>query len=329
MTSPDEVLWDSESSYGRPLIPCCDHYAGNSNFIKKAIELQSKLGPVMDITLDCDDGAVVNQEKQQIDLFIKVINGHSNQFSRIGVRVHSPDSAFFEYEVESLIKNSGHKIAYLTIPKVQAHTEFKKALSWVSEINEKYAPGRIIPVHPIIETIKGARDIFAIAAEEAVECLSFGIMDFVSSYNTLIPDCAMKSPEQFIHPLVVSQKEKIVTACAEHGCVPSHNVTIQLNNPEITYQDAKKARYLGFTRMWSIHPSQIEPIISAMAPSNDMILYASDVLLTAQKNHWGPIKDSNNELKDRASYRYYWQILKTARTMNIALPERVKLFFDS
>ncbi|WP_092483302.1 HpcH/HpaI aldolase/citrate lyase family protein [Candidatus Ichthyocystis hellenicum] len=330
MINPDEILWDAEKRYKRPIIPCCDHYAGNENFIKKATEQQQKLGPVFDVTLDCDDGSVVGQEKQQIELFIRIINDSSiNKFSRIGVRVHSPDSSFFEYEVESLIKHSGSKLAYLTIPKVRTHLEFSKTLAWIEELGANNLDARKIPIHPIVETVESVEDVSSIAAEQSVECISFGIMDFVSSYDTLIPDCAMKSPDQFTHPLVVSAKKSIVAACAAHQCVASHNVTIKIDNDDIVLQDARRARYFGFTRMWSIHPGQIEPIINAMTPCRELISYASDILVMAYNNCWGPIKDSNNELKDRASYRYYWQILKLARSMNIDLPDGVKVFFGS
>ncbi|CUT18087.1 MULTISPECIES: HpcH/HpaI aldolase/citrate lyase family protein [Candidatus Ichthyocystis] len=330
MINPDKVLWNTKKCYRRPVIPSCDHYAGNESFIKKATEKQQKLGPIFDITLDCDDGSVVDQERQQVELFIKIINDSSaNKFSRIGVRVHSPDSNFFEHEVESLIKHSGSKLSYITIPKVGTHSEFAKALSWIDELVTKHLDDRKIPIHPIVETLESVEDVFSIAAEPSVECISFGIMDFVSSFDTLIPDSTMKSPDQFTHPSVVSAKKSIVAACAAHQRVASHNVTIKINDEDIVLQDANRARYFGFTRMWSIHPSQIEPIIRAMTPCRELISYASDILIMAYNNHWGPVKDANDELKDRASYRYYWQILKLAQSMNIDMPDGVKVFFDS
>ena len=85
---------------------------------------------------------------------------------------------------------------------------------------------------------------------------------------------------------------------------------------------------LGYTRMWSIHPSQIEPIIEAMSPSQDAIHEASAILLAAKAADWGPIRHEGR-LHDRASFRYYWQVLERARDTARVLPQEVMVFFDS
>ena len=40
--------------------------------------------------------------------------------------------------------------------------------------------------------------------------------------------------------------------------------------------------------MWSIHPSQIQPIVAAMEPRGEEIANASEILLAAQRAQWGP-----------------------------------------
>ena len=48
--------------------------------------------------------------------------------------------------------------------------------------------------------------------------------------------------------------------------VPAPNVSLDLNSPYNVFRDAWRARNdFGFLRMWSIHPSQIQPIVDAMA----------------------------------------------------------------
>ena len=56
-----------------------------------------------------------------------------------------------------------------------------------------------------------------VAALPQVECLSFGIMDFVSSHYGAIPANAMRTPNQFVHPLVVRAKLEIASACHAHA----------------------------------------------------------------------------------------------------------------
>jgi citrate lyase subunit beta/citryl-CoA lyase len=60
--------------------------------------------------------------------------------------------------------------------------------------------------------------------------------------------------------------------------------------------------------MWSIHPSQIQPIVDAFAPSVAEVDAAIEILLAAQAADWAPIRH-HDTLHDRASYRYFWQVL--------------------
>jgi len=64
--------------------------------------------------------------------------------------------------------------------------------------------------------------------------------------------------------------------------------------------------------MWSIHPNQILPIIDAFTPSTVEIELSVELLLKAKEKDWAPIQ-FNGHLHDRASYRYYWLVLKRAQ----------------
>jgi citrate lyase subunit beta/citryl-CoA lyase len=70
--------------------------------------------------------------------------------------------------------------------------------------------------------------------------------------------------------------------------------------------------------MWSIHPAQIRPIIEAFAPSGAEIEQAIEIIASAQAAQWAPIRHRDT-LHDRASYRYYWQLLERAHRTGQAL----------
>jgi citrate lyase subunit beta/citryl-CoA lyase len=154
-----------------------------------------------------------------------------------------------------------------------------------------------------------------------VECLSFGIMDFVSAHLGAIPSNAMRTPGQFTHPLVVRAKVEIAAACHAHGKVPAHNVTTEIKDTVIVANDAHRASAeFGFTRMWSIHPDQIKPILKSLAPRVSEVNEAAQILVEAKNTDWGPIQH-NGRLHDRASYRYYWTVIQRAKSSGLQLPE--------
>lgn len=80
--------------------------------------------------------------------------------------------------------------------------------------------------------------------------------------------------------------------------------------------------------MWSIHPEQIRPIVDAFSPRADEITLAAEILLAAQRAEWGPTRHGDS-LHDRASYHYYWSVLRCAQATGHAMPDAYAPLFDS
>src|SRR5690606_40383589 len=120
---------------------------------------------------------------------------------------------------------------------------------------------------------------------------------------------------------VMRAKLEIAAACHAYGKVPSHNVTTEINDTSVVASDAHRAASeCGYTRMWSIHPNQIRPILKSLAPRLSEVNEAAAILSQAQEAQWGPIQH-NGKLHDRASYRYYWTILQRAHAGGLQMPE--------
>ena len=137
----------------------------------------------------------------------------------------------------------------------------------------------------------------------------------------------MQSPGQFDHPLMRRAKCEVAAAALAHAVVPAHGVTLALDDPEIVHADARRAKdEFGYLRMWSIHPSQIEPIVRAFRPDAREIETAAAVLAAAQDADWGPIRH-DGKLYDRASYRYFWDVLQRARQTGSIMPPDAAPFF--
>jgi len=314
---PSEVLFQGNR---QPLLlPACDHYAGSEKLMRKSIVLQQELGPLFDITLDCEDGASAGNEIEHARLVAALVRSDENKFSRIGARVHDIASPHFASDVE-IICAAASKLAYIVLPKVHSAKEVTAAIKLINTHATK-AGRKDLPVHVLIETHEALHDAYAIAALPQVQCLSFGIMDFVSSHYGAIPASAMRTPGQFTHPLVVRAKLEVAAACHAHGKVPSHNVTTDIKDAAVAANDAQRAAAeFGFTRMWSIHPDQIKPIIKTFTPRMSEVNDATAILVEAAAVQWGPISQ-NGRLHDRASYRYCWTVLQRARLAGLSLPE--------
>ena len=164
------------------------------------------------------------------------------------------------------------------------------------------------------------REIFDIAAIPGLQALVFGLLDFVSDHRGAVPASAMRSPGQFQHRLIARAKAEVAAAALAYGLVPTHNPCLVFDDPTVPREDARIARQeFGFLRMYSIHPAQIKPIVESMRPGASELSRACEILLAAQAADWGPISH-NGEMHDRASYRYFWDLLKRARATGAAIP---------
>ena len=324
---PAAVLYRKKKPF--PALPACEHYAGSEKLIGKALALQRTLGPVFDVTCDCEDGAPAGAEKAHAEMVAAAINGADNRHGRVGARIHDITHPHWRTDLEIIVGEAGKRLAYVTLPKAAGRQDVQTMLMALAAIAKNCSLDRQIPAHVLIETHGALREVEDIAALPGVETLDFGLMDFVSGHHGAIPAAAMKSPGQFEHPLVARAKCAIAAAALGHGVVPSHNVTTELHDTQVVYADARRAReQFGFLRMWSIHPNQVQPIVDAMRPDFDEVDVASGILLAAQAAGWGPIRH-DGRLHDRASYRYYWELLQRAHATGMALPPAARHRFFS
>jgi citrate lyase subunit beta/citryl-CoA lyase len=324
MKHPRDVLQDAQA--GVVTLPVCDHYSGVEARMRKSLQLQAEMTQefgvcVFDVTLDCEDGAPVGGEAEHAALVTELALAAAPQ-ARVAVRVHPVDHPAFAADVQTIAGQAGQRLCHIMLPKVESLADVELAVQAIDA-----AGATALPVHALIESPAAVHRAFDIASHPRLQSLSFGLMDFVSAHGGAIPANAMGSAGQFSHPLVVRAKLAIASACHAHGKVPSHSVVTEFSDAVAMENAARVAsQTLGFTRMWSIHPSQIRPILQAMAPSEQDIAQSCEVLLAAQLADWAPISHAG-QLHDRASYRFFWQVLQRAHATGRSLPTQVQAFF--
>ena len=318
MKHPSEILFPGETPF--PILPAVDHYAGSEKLMKKALQLQNELGPIFDITCDCEDGAHAGAEREHAEMAAAIIMSDDNRHHRVAARIHDITHAYWQQDLDILVSRAGSRLPFITLPKPGSVKDVRAQLAALRKAELSAGLKRPIPVHVLIETLGALRDAWDIAALQGVESLDFGLMDFVSGHHGAIPASAMQSPGQFDHPLIARAKCEITTAALANGVVPTHNVSTELKDIDVIRNDAKRARQeFGYLRMWSIHPKQIVPIIEAMRPDFSEVETAAAILIAAQDKDWGPIAHEGR-LHDRASYRYYWELLARAQATGMTIP---------
>ncbi|MDO9403358.1 MAG: aldolase/citrate lyase family protein [Polaromonas sp.] len=321
---PQTVLLGAQG--GGIVLPVCDHYSGVELRMRKSLQLQAEMTEefgacVFDVTLDCEDGAPVGGEADHAALVVSLALSAADA-ARVAVRVHAVDHASFAEDVATIAGQAAHRLCHIMVPKVESLADVEQACAALDA-----AGASQLPLHVLIESPAAVHRAFDIAAHPRVQSLSFGLMDFVSAHGGAIPADGMSSAGQFTHPLVVRAKLEIASACHAHGKVSSHCVVTEFSDAAAMTRAARHAAtQLGYTRMWSIHPNQIRPILAALAPSEAEIESATKIIKAAAGVDWAPISHEG-KLHDRASYRYFWQVLVRAHQTGARLPAEAHAWF--
>ncbi len=318
----DSILFPEGRSM--QVIPTCDHYAGSEKLILKSIEIQSALQGTFDITCDLEDGAAVGDEELLRKRVCEIVGSTLNEHQRIGVRLHDFESDHFWPDLGEVVRNVGEVVSHITVPKVNGFAQAKDIVSSIHQSCGEHKLERRIPVHLLIETHGGVHEVWEIAGLPGIRGLDFGLMDFVSAHFGALRDECMRSPGQFEHAVIIQAKASLVAACLAHGVTPVHNVTIDFGDPQRTFNDAVYAKnHFGFLRMWSIHPNQINQILTAFQPDPAEVIKAAAIIEAAHAASWAPIRYEDH-LHDRASFRYYWSVLDRARMAGLPLPIEIE-----
>ena len=324
MDHPRDILLGAQAATG--FLPVCDHYSGVEARMRKSLQLQAEMTEefgacVFDVTLDCEDGAPVGGEADHAAMVVALVALAANK-ARVAVRVHPVDHPAFGADVATIASKVGERLSHIMVPKVESMDDVDKVVTALSHAGADH-----LPIHVLIESPAAVQRAFDIAAHPRVQSLSFGLMDFVSSHGGAIPSQGMSSQGQFSHPLVVRAKLEIASACHANSKTPSHCVVTEFNDAAAITMSARRAFHkFGYTRMWSIHPNQIRPILAAFAPTDIEIDTASKIIAAGADADWAPISFLG-QLHDRASYRYFWQALERAHQTGVKLPPEVQLYF--
>ena len=305
--------------------------------MRKSLQLQAEMTQefgacVFDVTLDCEDGAPIGGEADHAAMVVAMALSAPKD-ARVAVRVHAVDHPAFANDVATIVGQAGHRLCHIMVPKVESRADVVAAADAVDAARSAFQhvshATSSLPLHVLIESPAAVHRAFEIAAHPRVQSVSFGLMDFVSSHGGAIPAQAMSSQGQFSHPLVVRAKLEVASSCHAHGKTPAHCVVTEINNLDALRQAAHlAAQSFGYMRMWSIHPSQIRPILAAFAPSEAEIEHATKIIAACARVNWAPIS-FNGQLHDRASYRYFWQVLERAHRTGQALPPEAQFYFAS
>jgi citrate lyase beta subunit len=207
----------------------------------------------------------------------------------VGVRMNCVRSIDGARDLDALSQMSG--IDFIMVPKVDHSHELA--------IVEEVFAGKV-PLWPIMESAKGFRNVWAIAAAPNVHGIVFGAADFSSDVR-----CEMEW-----EPLLVA-RGTLASACAAAEIELLDVPHIDVHDTEGLIASTKRVRAMGFTGRACIHPGQVAEVNRIFSPSDTELTQARRVMEAFEKAH-GAATLLDGRLVERPQIRAAQRILSLA-----------------
>lgn len=183
------------------------------------------------------------------------VSGWLRAGGRAWVRVNAIDTAQWPDDLAAL---DGSGALGVVVPKAE-----------VNAIEE--TAGRTpLGLLALVETARGLREVYDIAAHPQVEAVAFGSVDYALDLGATAPAAL----DHARHALVVAARAAGLPTIIE-------GVSPEISDPEAVRRDTVHARALGFTGKLCIHPAQVTPVHDGLSPTEDEREWAKRVLAAA------------------------------------------------
>lgn len=172
------------------------------------------------------------------------------------VRINARTSPCFEADLQAL---ADKPFSAIMLPKAETAAD-------IMAVHEGL--GRVVPVVPLIETLRGLHNIVSILQGSGVKMAAFGSLDF-----SLELGC-----EPDWEPLLWARSQIAFYSRLAGLPPPLDGVTTRLDDEAVIEAEARRAMHMGFGGKLAIHPKQIAPIKRAFTPTGQSLAWARKVL---------------------------------------------------
>jgi citrate lyase subunit beta / citryl-CoA lyase len=270
--------------------------------------------PADEVILDLED-AVPPAEKNEATrrLVATMLSSQDWAASTRAVRVNAVDSAWFEDDVTQLLRHAGDAIHAFVLPKVESAADVVAAAALIDGL------GANVALEVQIESARGLVNVEQIAAASPrLEALVFGPGDYAASLG--LPQLDIGSNvDSYPGDLWQYPRSRIAVAAHAFGLDAIDGPFAAIRDEEGLRESARRARMLGCTGKWVVHPDQIVPCNELFSPSADEVARAERLLdaLREARLQGNGTAELDGMMIDEASQRMAKALVERARAGGI------------
>lgn len=268
--------------------------AGVEKFWAKAA--QSAADTVM---LDLEDAVPPGEKDAARAMAVRACNEVDWGRRTLCVRINGLDTRWAYRDLIGLAENCP-RLDTVMVPKIERPEEVVAVEVWLRGVELAVGRSRPIGIEGQIENALGLTRVEAIAAASPrLESISYGPGDYAASIGNKAPIIGGPDPDYTVLTAPDGQAgpqthwndawhyamARIAVACRAHGVRALDGPYVDFQHPEGFLSAARRARSLGYTGKWAIHPDQIELANRVFSPSHEEVAQARRVLEAMEQAH--------------------------------------------
>jgi citrate lyase subunit beta / citryl-CoA lyase len=223
--------------------------------------------PADEVILDLEDAVPATEKTPETRRLVVEALAGEWAAPTVAVRVNAVGTPWFTDDLRAL---AGAPVDVVVVPKVESPDDVAAAAGLTDAALEAQ-----------IESARGMVEVERIAASPRLEALVFGPGDYAASLG--IPQLEIGAidaayPGDQWH----YARARIAVAAHAFGLDAIDGPYAALKDADGLRESARRARLLGFTGKWAIHPDQIEPCNEAFSPTPEE-LERAEALLAAYR----------------------------------------------
>ena len=220
------------------------------------------------IMVDLEDSVPPGEKTNARDMAQEWVPILRREGQRVMVRVNSLDTGLTRSELEAIISPDLYGISLGKVESTWNIRDVDRMLSSIEPLaGVETGATKIVPWVESASALVDARDIGA--ASPRMIALAFGAEDFTNDMGIERSDTGEE----------VQVPRSLVPVAARAANVASLDSPFVLfQDPDALRDDAKRARQMGYTGKFAIHPSQLDIINEIFSPSTEEIAYARKVM---------------------------------------------------
>ena len=220
------------------------------------------------IMVDLEDSVPPGEKANARDLAVEWLPILRREGQRVMVRVNSLDTGLTRSELEAVVSPDLYGVS---LGKVESVWHVQDAARILAGLETAAGlPAESIKIIPWIESAKavwGAREIGRASAR--VVAIAFGAEDFTNDMGIERTDTGEE----------VDVPRALVPVAARAADVASlDSPFVRFQDPDALRADAARARQMGYTGKFAIHPAQLDTINETFSPSAEEVAYARRVM---------------------------------------------------